>query len=125
MNTILLVLILAVQPSVTASDGRIVLPATGAATASAYVTIQNPTMYDIYVVSASADVAGKIEFRDGDKPAKELTVPSFGSLELKSGEASILMMDLKRPLKAGETIELTLRTDGGISLKIPATVTAS
>lgn len=125
MKTFLLVLILAVQPSVTASDGRIVLPATGAATASAYVTIQNPTMYDIYVVSASADVAGKIEFRDGDKPAKELTVPSFGSLELKSGEASMLMMDLKRPLKAGETIELTLRTDGGISLKIPATVTAS
>lgn len=125
MKAFLLVLALAVQPSVTASDGRIVLPATGAATASAYVTIQNPTMYDIYVVSASADVAGKIEFRDGDKPAKELTVPSFGSLELKSGEASILMMDLKRPLKAGETIELTLRTDGGISLKIPATVTAS
>lgn len=125
MKAFLLVLALAVQPSVTASDGRIVLPATGAATASAYVTIQNPTMYDIYVVSASADVAGKIEFRDGDKPAKELTVPSFGSLELKSGEASMLMMDLKRPLKAGETIELTLRTDGGISLKIPATVTAS
>jgi copper(I)-binding protein len=113
---------LAAQPAVSASDGWIALPAAGATSAAAYATIQNPTMYDIYVVSAAADVAGKIEFRDGDKPAKDLTVPSFGSLELKSGEASMLLMDLKRPLKAGETVELTLRTDGGITLKVSAAV---
>ena len=113
---------LAAQAAVSASDGWIALPTAGATSASAYVTIQNPTMYDIYVVSATADVAGKIEFRDGDQPAKELTVPSYGSLELKSGEASILLLELKRPLKASETIELMLRTDGGISLKISAVV---
>lgn len=112
----------AAQPAVSASDGWVAAPAAGATTAAAYVTIQNPTMYDVYVVSATAEVAGKIELRDGDQPAKELTVPSFGSLELKSGEASMLLMELKRPLKTGETIELTLRTDGGISLKIAAVV---
>ncbi|MEO8678776.1 MAG: copper chaperone PCu(A)C [Vicinamibacterales bacterium] len=110
------------QPAVSATDGWIAAPAAGATTAAAYVTIQNPTMYDIYVVSASAEVAGKIEFRDGDKPAKDLTVPSFGSLELKSGESSMVLMELKRPLQAGETIELTLRTDGGLSLKVAALV---
>ena len=112
----------AAQPAVSASDGWVAAPAAGATTAAAYVTIQNPTMYDVYVVSATADIAGKIELRDGDQPAKELTVPSFGSLELKSGEASMLLMELKRPLKTGEAIELTLRTDGGISLKIAAVV---
>jgi periplasmic copper chaperone A len=113
---------LVLQVAVSASNGWIAAPAADATSAAAYATIQNPTMYDIYVVSATADVAGRIEFRDGDKPAKELTVPSFGSLELKSGESSMMLLDLKRPLKAGETIELTLRTDGGISLKIPAVV---
>ena len=112
----------AAQPAVSASDGWVAAPAAGATTAAAYVTIQNPTMYDVYVVSATAEVAGKIELRGGDQPAKELTVPSFGSLELKSGEASMLLMELKRPLKTGEAIELTLRTDGGISLKIAAVV---
>jgi copper(I)-binding protein len=34
----------------------------------------------------------------------------------------MLLMDLKRPLKAGETVELTLRTDGGITLKVSAAV---
>jgi copper(I)-binding protein len=113
---------LAIQVAVSASDGWIAAPAAGATTAAAYATIQNPTMYDIYVVSAAAEVAGKIEFRDAGKPSKDLTVPSFGSLELKSGEASMLLMDLKRPLKAGETIELTLRTDGGLTLKVAALV---
>ena len=110
------------QPAVSASDGWIALPPAGDTSAAAYATIQNPTMYDIYVVSATTEVAGKVELRDAGKPAKELTVPSFGSLELKSGEASMVLMELKRPLKAGETIELTLRTDGGLTLKVAALV---
>lgn len=110
------------QPAPSAADGWIAAPAAGATSAAAYMTVQNPTMYDIYLVSATSDVAGKIEFRQGDKPAKEITVPSFGSLELKPGEASMMLMDLKRPLKAGEMIDLTVRTDGGISLKISAVV---
>jgi copper(I)-binding protein len=110
------------QPAVSASDGWIAAPAAGATSAAAYVTVQNPTMYDIYLVSATSDGAGKIEFRQGDKPAKELAVPSFGSLELKPGEASMMLMDLKRPPKAGEMIDLMLKTDGGVTLKVTCVI---
>lgn len=115
MRTLLLLLSLALQPAITATDGWV----SGSAV---YLTVNNPTMYDIYVNNASSDVAGKIELRDGDKTAKYLTVPSYGFLELKAGGPHLLLMDLKRPLKAGETIEISLETDAGIVLKIPAPV---
>jgi copper(I)-binding protein len=103
------------QPAIAASDGWV----SGSA---AYLTVSNPTMYDIYLVSATSDVAGKVELRDGEKVVKDLTVPSFGSLELKAGGPHLMLLDLRRPLKTGEIIEVTLTTDAGIEVKIPAAV---
>ena len=116
----------AVQAVVSASDGVVTLPTAGATSAVVAGSIQNPTMYDIYVVSASTDVAGGVEFRDVQagqlKPVKEFTVASFGSIDLKADGTHLLLMDLKRPLREGETVEVTIRTDGGIVLKLAATV---
>jgi len=114
--------VLAAQAAVSASDAVVILPAAGATSAVVSASIQNPTMYDIYVVSGSADVAGKVELREGGKAVKELTVASFGSLELKAGDAQVLLTELKRELKEGETIDVTLKTDGGVSLKLSAVV---
>ena len=110
------------QPSPTASDAWIAAPADGTTTAAAYVTVSNPTMYDIYIASASSDAAGKIELREGNASASTLTVPSYGSLEMKPGGSSLLLADLKRALKAGEKVELKLQTDGGVNLTIEAIV---
>ena len=118
--------ITAAQPAPSVSDGWVAVPAVGATTAVVSASIQNPTMYDIYVVSASSDVAGKVEFRErqgGDSQAvKDLTVASFGSLDLKADGPHLVLVDLKRPLKEGETVEITLKTDGGLSLKLAAVV---
>ena len=73
-------------------------------------------------MSATSEAAGKIELREGDTPVKEIIVASFGSAELKPGGPHVMLMDLKRPLKAGETIEIVLATDSGIILKVPAPV---
>jgi periplasmic copper chaperone A len=120
---LLLNLIVHAQPAVTASDAWIAESAADA-TAAAYVTITNPTMYDIYLVTVTSDVAGKIEFREGEKTLKEITVPSFGFAELTAAGPHLLLMDLKKALKAGENITLTIVTDGGITLVIPAVVKA-
>ena len=109
------------QPAVTASDAWIAESAADA-TAAAYVTLTNSTAYDIYVDKVTSDVAGKIEFRDGEKTVKVITVPSFGLAELTAAGPHLLLMDLKKPLKAGENVTLTLTTDGGITLVIPAVV---
>lgn len=112
------------QPAVTASDAWIAEPAAGAP-AAAYVTITNPTMYDIYLVKVTSDVAGTIEFREGGKTLKEITVPSFGFAELTAAGPHLLLMDLKKVLKAGENITLTILTDGGITLVTTAVVKPS
>ena len=108
------------QPAPTAADAIVVVTGT---TASVYLGINNPTMYDIYVVSAKSEAAGKVELIDGDKPVKELTVASYGSLELKAGGAFVRLSDLKQELKAGASVTVTLMTDGGVTIVATAAVT--
>lgn len=108
------------QPAITASDAW--APAASGAPAPVYMVINNPTMYDIHVVSAKSEAAGKVELIDGDKPVKELTVASYGSLELKAGGAFVRLSDLKQELKAGTSLTVTLMTDGGVTIVATASV---
>ena len=86
-----------------------------------YATINNPGMYDAYVQSGTSD-AGKVELRDGGKPTSNILVPSFGAVELKAGGPYVLITGLKGQPKAGDTIKLTLNTDGGAALAIAAVI---
>ncbi len=110
---------LATQPALTATDATVVV---SGATASVYLTINNPTMYDIYVMSATSDTAGKVEFYSADQPVGNLTAAAYGSLELKAGRMFLRLSDLKRALKAGESITVTLMTDGGVTMVAVAVV---
>jgi len=112
-----------------ASKGWVKLPASGETTATAFAEVQNPTMYDVYLTSAAADVAGKIEFRESGpdgvpKPGapKFVVVSAYGSLSLEPKGVYLLLLDLKRPLKEGDTVALTLTTDSGATIKAEAAV---
>ena len=107
------------QAAPTAADATMV--ATDGAV-SVYLTINNPTMYDIYVMSAASEAAGKVELYSGDKPVEHMTVAAYGSLTLKTGGMSLRLSDLKRSLKAGENVAITLVTDGGIQIVATAVV---
>jgi copper(I)-binding protein len=86
-----------------------------------YATLNNPTMYDAYVQSGTSD-AGKVELRDGDQPTNNITIPSFGSVELKAGGSFVLVSGLKSQPKAGDSISVTLVTDGGDKIAVAATI---
>lgn len=119
--TLLLSPLLAQGKSPTASDSTAAIVANGVAI---YATLNNPTMYDAYVQSGTSD-AGKIELREGDgagKPTSNITIPSFGSVELKAGGPFVLVTDLKSQPKAGDSIAVTLMTDGGDKIALVATV---
>jgi copper(I)-binding protein len=107
------------QPNPSASDAWAQI--TGD-TATVYATVNNPTMYDVYVVSGKSDAAAKVELLDGDKVVTALTVPAYGSLELKAGGPRVRLSGVKSPLKAGDELKLTLETDGGIAIAIAAIV---
>ena len=111
---------------VTVAEGWVKLPPAGETTASAFVVVGNPTMYDVYLVSAASNVAGKVEFRkpgDGEaKAARELTVPAYGKLTMRPDGVHLLLVDLKRLLQEDESVPLTLTTDGNVKLRIQAVV---
>jgi copper(I)-binding protein len=94
-----------------------------------YAALNNPSMYDAYVQSGKSD-AGKVELREKDpsaplgagKTTGNITIPAFGSVELKAGGPFVLVTGLKNPPKAGDAIAVTLETDGGAAIAVTAIV---
>ena len=121
LRTALVVLLLNLpihaQPNPTASDAWAQVSGNALAV---YATVNNPSMYDIYLVSGKSDAAAKIELLDGDKPVTSITVPAYGSAELKPGAMFVRLSELKGELKAGDEVKLTLETDGGVAIAIAA-----
>jgi hypothetical protein len=117
----------AAQKAPSASEAWIKLPPGGETTAMAYAVVDNPTMYDVYLVSASSELASEIAFADastavGKEPVKEVTAPAYGKVELTPGGLHLVLKGLKRPLKAGEIVPIVMTTDGGAAIPLAAIV---
>ena len=89
----------------------------GAKVASGYFTIKNAGDSPDRLVSAAAEIAGRtsmhrMSMSDGIMQMREVTeglpVPANGSVALDPGSYHVMFMDLKRPLKEGETFSGTL-----------------
>ena len=71
------------------------------------------------IVGASSDVAGVVEIHEmameGNvmrmRPIRSLDLPPASTVELKPGGHHMMLMDLKRPLAAGEKIRVELRLE--------------
>ena len=130
MNTVILAALLVAslveQKVVSASKAWIKAPAAGETTATAFVLVDNPTMYDVYLVSAATDVAGRVQFQKivGAKAEviESIIAPAYDSVELKPDGNQLLLMDLKRPLSPGEKIKITLTTDNFATIEAEAEV---
>ena len=120
MKSVLLVLSLVfLQKDPTASEASAQISGD---TAVIYATVNNPTMYDVYLVSGKSDAAAKVELLDGDKVVTSLTVPAYGYLELKADGPRVRLSGVKGQLKAGDQLKLTLETDGGVGIPITAII---
>lgn len=72
------------------------------------------------LVAAATPVAGIVEIHemamDGNvmkmRAVSALDLPAGKAVELKPGGYHVMLLDLKRPLKAGETVPLTLTVEG-------------
>ena len=121
---------LAAQAPITASDAWVREPVPGRAVTAAFVVLENPGATDLHIVSATADVAGVVELhemvRSGDMmkmaPVPRITVPAGGKVELRPGGLHMMLFELKRPLKDGDEVELTLKTDTGATIRTKAPV---
>ncbi len=81
-----------------------------------YVSIRNSGVAADRLVSATADVAGKVEIHemamDGGvmkmRQVQGIDIPAGKSAELKPGGYHLMFMGLKQPLKAGDTVKGSL-----------------
>ncbi|MDO2409577.1 copper chaperone PCu(A)C [Campylobacter magnus] len=96
---------------------------------AAFFVIKNNSDKDIAITSANSDIAEKNELHTHIKENKmmkmmkieKLVVPAKSSLELKSGGDHVMLMGLKKELKAGDEISLELSFSDGDkkSIKVP------
>ncbi|HMN72879.1 MAG TPA: copper chaperone PCu(A)C [Rhodoblastus sp.] len=100
----------------------------GAPVGAGYVTLKNTGAAADKLLSATApDVAGKVEIHEMSmdngvmkmRPVNGLEIPAGKSVELKPGGYHIMFMQLKHPLKAGETVKgvLTFEKAGAVPVE--------
>ena len=102
---------------------------------AAFFVIKNNSDKDIAITSANSDIAEKNELHTHIKEnqmmkmmkIEKLVVPAKSSLELKSGGDHVMLMGLKKDLKAGDEINLELSFSDGDkkSIKVPVKDLAS
>jgi len=135
---VLAVLIAAASPASTQQTGPSIAverpyaratPA-GAQTGAVDMNVDNKSHAADRLVGASSDVADKLQIHEttvvnGVMQIREvaggLAIPADGSVKLKPGSYHVMLIGLKKPLKAGETLPLTLMFEkaGNISVTVP------
>ena len=96
---------------------------------AAFGVISNPTKKPIRIIGASTPVSTftqlhEVVMKDGamvmqQKPGG-LVVPAGGSVSLKSGGDHMMLMDLTKPVVAGDPVKITLTTSDGGQLTFTA-----
>jgi copper(I)-binding protein len=102
----------------------------GGGNGAVYATLGNAGAQSDSLVAASTDVAQTVELHETKseggvmkmRPVPAIPVPAKGKTELKPGGYHIMLMGLKRDLKPGETIPVTLKFERGGEVRIEAAI---
>ena len=100
----------------------------GQKNAGGFLSIANKGADD-KLISATSNVASEVQIHemkmDGNvmqmRQINGLAVPAKGKVELKPGGYHLMLMGLKSPLKAGDTINVQLKFEkaGAVNVKLP------
>lgn len=100
---------------------RAVPPTAG--NSAAFMQIRNNSNEARQLVAAEADVSNVTELHNHIQDngvmrmrrVDAIDVPANGAVELKPGSYHVMLIDLKQPLKEGDTVNIELRFDDGSS----------
>jgi periplasmic copper chaperone A len=121
---------LGAQAPLTVTGAWVREPVPGRPATAAYAVLENTSATEVQIVSATADIAGTVELhemvRAGDmmkmSPVKSIAVPAKGKVELKPGGLHVMLFELKKPVKDGDTVTLTFKTSSGATVQTTAAV---
>lgn len=105
-------------------------PPTGAVVAAMYMRLHNKGEATLRLKGAHTPAATQSELHnhlheDGMmtmRQVAEIAVPAGASVELKPGGLHLMMIELQQPLRAGDTVPVTLALADGSEVTIVATV---
>ena len=94
--------------------------------AAGYLVIENRGGEPVELVAVATEAAEQaevhvMEYKDDRmtmRQAAELQVPAGGEVALKPGGAHLMLMELRRPLRDGDEVELVLRFGDGAERRI-------
>lgn len=97
---------------------------------AAYLTLRNESDTAVEVAGASSPDCEKVEFHETVveggmvhmRRMDEVVIPAGGELVFSEGGKHIMLVGLKRPLKAGEHVLLSIRLSNGAELAVRAEV---
>lgn len=107
-------------------DGYIRELPPGQVNSAAYFTLLNDSAAAVALVAATSDVADRVEIHahrmSGSAMRMEqlhrVEVAARGQLQFKPGGLHLMLIDLKRPLRAGDTVTVILLDERGGSHRI-------
>lgn len=99
---------------------------------AAYMILTNTGDQPARLLRARSDVAESVELHQSQteggvtsmKPVEAIDIPAHGQTELKPGGLHIMLIGLKRELKVGDTVQLTLEFEKAGELLVSAEVRA-
>lgn len=115
----------------TAQNATIVAVPPSITETSVFMTLRNTGSKPLVLSGVTSAVAAHgmlmvtrrdAQGRTGMSQTRTLTVPAGRTLTLSATGDHLMLMGLRRPLKVGERLPLTLRTSDGRSLKVTAVV---
>jgi copper(I)-binding protein len=115
---------------ITVHDAWVRQPTGDRKDAGAFAVVENGSAATRAIVSASADIADKVELHEMKmtggmmrmSPVKQIEVPAHGKVELKPGGYHVMLFGLKNTPMAGDTVKLTLIFDDGSTASTTASV---
>jgi copper(I)-binding protein len=118
------------QSPLVASHAWVKAPADGETTAVAFVALANGSQHDVYVDAVTTDAALLVRMQKATTAGEtqvleEITAPANGAVAMAPDGLHLALVDLLRPLAAGETVTLAFITHTGAIVTVPALVQAN
>ena len=106
-------------------------PGTAGGNSAIYFIIENSASQDDVLLSASGDVAASVELHismmDANgvmsmQPQESVPAPAQGTVEFKAGGLHVMLINLNRDLKVGDTFTVTLNFQNAGEITVDVTV---
>ncbi|PEQ11226.1 hypothetical protein B2G71_18230 [Novosphingobium sp. PC22D] len=116
------------KPGLSASEGRLVLPAVPGRPGVVYFSLHNGSGKPTSIAAIHIDGVGKTEMHrtEGGQMASVETVPvaAGGDVTFAPGGLHVMAFDIGEALAAGGTTEMTITFEGGDKLSVPVPIEA-